>query len=160
MVLGHHFPEEKRLESVRHQLTPWRIIRLFCEFTSPHKEKFLVVLRVRTDTHVLVVNSEVAPAIRARPALAQCQVTLDAATHPALRRDSILNCGEVCTVTTYEAARQLVTDMSRIDGEIPAAVRTLVIEKIEASKTIPRDVKALVLDELRGSENTNLTAPA
>ena len=43
MVLGDRFPERERLASVRRQLTPWWVIRLFCHFTSPPKDKPLVI---------------------------------------------------------------------------------------------------------------------
>jgi hypothetical protein len=57
MVLGDRFPERERLASVRRQLTPWRVIRLICHFTSPPKDKLLVIGRVGPDVHVLVINS-------------------------------------------------------------------------------------------------------
>jgi len=58
MVLGDRFPKRERLASVRRQLTPWRVVRVFCEFTSPPKDKLLVIGRMGPEVQVLVINSE------------------------------------------------------------------------------------------------------
>jgi hypothetical protein len=133
MVLGGHFPEAERLASVRRQLTPWRVNRLFCHFTSPPKEKLLVVARVAAEVHVLVINSAIPPFIRARPDMLQCQVKLGKAAHEFLRIDSFMDCTQVYSIPTHEIERNLVADMQRIRGEVSPGDRPAVVEAIRRS---------------------------
>lgn len=148
MVLGDHFPEAERLASVRRQLTPWRVIRLSCHFTSPPKEKLLVVARVAAEVHVLVINSAVPPFIRARPDMHQCQVVLRKATHGFLRLDSFLDCTQVYSIPAQEIERHLVADMRRIWGEVGAGERSAVIEAIRNSRFLARGLRASLLSSL------------
>lgn len=100
MVLGDRFPEHERLASVRRQLTPWRVIRLFCRFTSPAKDKLLVSGRVGPEMQVLVINSALSNYVLARPDLKRCQVRLDATGHTFLRTDS-LGEGDVAALVAF-----------------------------------------------------------
>jgi hypothetical protein len=148
MVLGDRFPKRERLASVRRQLTLWRGVRVFCEFTSPPKDKLLVIGRVGPDVQVLVINSRLSNYILARPELKRCQVRLDAADHTFLGTDSFLNCGEVYLIGAEDVERQLVEDMSRIRGEVSAQVRSGVLEAIRASRTLARQQKGQLLSSL------------
>jgi hypothetical protein len=129
MVLGDRFPEHERLASVRRQLTPWRVIRLFCRFTSPPKEKLLVIGRVGPDVQVLVINSALSNYVLARPDLKRCQVRLDATGHSFLQTDSFLNCGEVSV-----------------------QARPAVLEGIRTSRTLSRLQKGQLLSSLEKIE--------
>lgn len=152
MVLGDRFPERERLASVRRQLRPWRVIRFFCHFTSPPKDKLLVIGRVGPDVQVLVINSRLSNYVLARPDLKRCQVRLDAADHTFLGTDSFLNCGEVYLISVEDVERQLVEDMSRIRGEVSAQVRSGVLEAIRASRTLTGQQKGYLLSSLERTE--------
>jgi len=149
MVLGGRFPEHERLASVRRQLTPWRVIRLFCRFTSPPKEKLLVIGRIGPDVQVLVVNSELSNYVLARPDLRRCQVQLDAAGHIFLRADSFLDCGQVYFVSAGDIERQLVEDLGRIRGEVSVGARPAVLEAIRTSRTLTKQQKGQLLSSLK-----------
>ncbi len=156
MVLGEHFPEPERLASVRRQLSPWRVIRLFCHFTSPPKEKLLVVVRVAADVHVLVINSAIPPFIKARPDMVQCQVRLSKTRHGFLRIDSFLDCTRVYSIPAQEIERRLVADMRRIQSQVASDERPAVIEAIRKSRLIAKGLKAILLASLEsamGSED-------
>jgi hypothetical protein len=151
MVLGGHFPEAERLASVRRQLTPWRVIRLFCHFTSPPKEKLLVVARVAAEVHVFVVNSAIPRFIRARPDMLQCQVELRKARHGFLRSDSFLDCTRVYSIPAQEIERHLIADMRRVRGEVGQGDRSAVIEAIRESRFLARGMKAGLLSSLESA---------
>lgn len=155
MVLGDRFPEHERLASVRRQLTPWRVLRLFSHFTSPPKDKLLVIGRVGPDVQVLVINSGLSNYVLARPDLKRCQVRLDAAGHTFLRADSFLNCGEVYLVGAEDIERQLVEEMSRIRGEVSVQARPAVLEAIRTSRTLTRQQKGQLLTSLEKSKQRN-----
>jgi len=148
MVLGDRFPEPERLASVRRQLTPWGVIRLFCDFTSPPKEKRLLVVHVATEVHVLVINSAVASFIQERPGMLQCQVSLKKTKHTFLSADSFLDCTRVYSTPAQEIERQLLSDIGRIQGEIAPEDRPAVVGAIRKSKLIERRVKATLLSSL------------
>ncbi len=148
MVLGDRFPEPERLASVRRQLTPWRVIRLFCKFTLPPKEKRLLVVHVATEVHVLVINSTLAPFIQGQPRMLQCQVALKKTNHTFLRVDSFLDCTRTYSIPAQEIERQLVTELGRIQGEIAPKDRQAVVEAIRRSTLIERRVKAVLLASL------------
>ena len=152
MVLGARFPEHERLASVRRQLTPWRVIRLFCHLTSPAKDKFLVIGRVGPDVHVLVINSRLANYVLAGPDLKRSQVRLDATGHTFLRTDSFLDCGQVYLVAAEDIERQLIEDMSRIRGQASVQVRPAVLEAIRTSRTLTRQQKRQLLSSLERTE--------
>jgi hypothetical protein len=152
MVLGDRFPEHERSASVRRQLTPWRVIRLFCQFTSPPKDKLLVIGYIGPDVQVLVINSKLANYILARTDLKRCQVRLEAAGHDFLQSDSFLNCGEVYRVSTEDIERQLVEDMNRIRGEISVQARFAVLEAIRTSRTLTRQQRGQLLSSLEDPE--------
>ena len=152
MVLGDRFPEHERLASVRRQLTPWRVIRLFCRFTSPAKDKLLVIGRVGADVQVLVINSALSNYVLARPDLKRCQVCLDTTGHTFLQTDSFLNCGEVYFVGAEDIERQLVEEMGRICGEVSVQARPAVLEGIRTSRTLSRLQKGQLLSSLEKIE--------
>jgi len=151
MVLADQFPEAERLASVRRQLTPWRVIRLFCQFTSPPKEKLLVVSRVAAEAHVFVINSVIPPFIKARPNMLQCQIELKKATHGFLRIDSFLDCSRVYSIPAQEIERHLVADMRRIRGEVSPEDRSAVVETIRRSRFIAKGLKASLLSSLESA---------
>jgi hypothetical protein len=66
MRLGDCFPKEIRLDLVRRQLQPGQVLYWYCEFTHPHKDKFLVVAYAAPILGLLVINSEIPEYIQKR----------------------------------------------------------------------------------------------
>jgi hypothetical protein len=148
MVLGDRFPEAERLASVRRQLIPWQVIRLFCNFTFPPKEKLLMIAHVAAEVHVFVVNSSIPSFIRSRPDMLRCQVELRKETHGFLRLDSFLDCAQVYSIPAQEIERHLVADMRRIRGSVDPGARSAVIGAIRQSRFLARGLKASLLISL------------
>ena len=76
--LGDRFPERARREYVESHLDPGEVLYLFCPFTSPPKDKYLVLACAKPRPLLFMVNSTIHPFIASRPALRRCQVALSA----------------------------------------------------------------------------------
>lgn len=143
MGLGDHFPAE----TIRSQLVPGRIVHLECAFAG--KPKFVVIATIQPGPNVLVINSEINRFIQNRPAMANCQVTLDQASHTFLDHDSWIACHEVKQFDLGEMHAQVESDTSRIKCCISDNVKENVIEAIRAAPTISSLVKAHIYKGLQ-----------
>lgn len=149
MVLGDHFPEAERLDWIRQRLTPWSVIYVPVRFSNPpHKEKFLIIARVHTDMLAFVINSTPALFIRRRANLLACQVAIKCSSHDFLSYDSYIDCTEPIVLKTHEIEEQILSNTSRMKGEIAQDVRQHVIDAVKNSPRMPRDLKRELLNEL------------
>ena len=149
VALGDHFPPEKVKEHVIKQLTPGCVIRIEVVFPQITKPKFLVLVADRDPDYLtFVVNSETHPYIAARPKLAKCQVELDAAGHPFLKRDSQLACHEVLTLKRAEVLKVLTADVSGIKGRVSQAVQDQIVAAVKFAVTLSDAEKAAIIAAL------------
>lgn len=79
-------------KQVEQQLRPGAVIYMNCPFTTPEKDKFLLVATCEPDFLVFVINSEINPYILKNPELLGCQVDIPQVDHPFLNHDSFVNC--------------------------------------------------------------------
>lgn len=91
---------------------------------------------MQSTPQVLVINSRVPPFIANRPALAQCQVTIDQADHTFLNRDSVIDCHEAVEMQLREIHYQVEADPDCIKGMISDEVRSQVVAAIKLAPTI------------------------
>lgn len=126
---------------MRRQLQPGQVLYLYCEFTHPHKDKFLVVAYAAPILGLLVINSEIPEYIQKRSPLKQCEVKIDVASHGFLAYDSYIDCQQVITSLTKDhMEKQLLNDMSRLKGMIAESVREQVIAAVKACEKLkPRE---------------------
>lgn len=131
---------------VAQQLRPGAVIYFTCPFTTPEKDKFLVVASCEPDFLVLVINSQVNNFILNNPELLACQVDVPQADHAFLNHDSIVDC-----VQTH-----LAFNLTEVKGQIAAnyahhfrgrlqdyCIRNI-IEAVENSPTMePRTIRAI-----------------
>lgn len=134
--LGDAFSDGQRRESARRQLQPGAVIYIDVVFPEGRKPKYLVIAHVDHECTTFVVNSRINPFIEARPALAVCQVGIDAARHAFLRRDSHIACHQVLRLPTASVITELVADMSRIKGQLHAEVLAEVIAAVKRAPTL------------------------
>jgi hypothetical protein len=59
MTLAGSFPQAEREESFKRQFLPGVLIRLFCPFTTPQKEKRLLIVGSTAPPSFFVINSEI-----------------------------------------------------------------------------------------------------
>lgn len=150
MVLGDNLPEQQKLEIIRRQLTVGRVLKLFCKFTKPPKEKYLVVANVQPYPILFLINSEINAFIKARPHLLQCQVQIDAASHSFLDHHSYIDCTQANHFTMLDMESQIVQDMGRIKDCLSSEVIKTIISAVEDSKTLERKHKRWILNALNG----------
>ncbi len=143
--LGDHFPPEEKRRHIRRQLRPGLVLFLDCDFTTPPKPKFVVLVCVQPRPVLFVVNSVVSPYIRARPHLLACQVRLSKSDYPFLARDSYLDCSQPVYLTDDGAITgQLVGDLTRQRGELTKATRSQVVTVVRAARTLSQRDKAAI----------------
>ena len=148
MVIGDSFSSDDKEEYVRSHLIPGAVMRRRCDFTIPVKIKYLVVAHVRSETAVLVVNSEIHPYVQRRASLLDCQVKLDKQSHCFLDHDSYIACREAYYLDTADLLAELQDDIASIKGMLSPDVRSAVTKAIESSFTMPREQINLLLSSL------------
>lgn len=147
--LGDYFPANTVRDHVEKQLTPGCVIRIPVAFPQITKPKFLVLVADRDPDYLtFIVNSDTHPFIASRPALARCQVTIDAASHPFLQRDSQIACHEVLALRRNDVIRELVADLAGVKGPVSRAVREQIIAAVKFAVTLSSDEKASILHAL------------
>lgn len=114
MVLGNHFSEQEKIESIRRSLVPGQILYLFCHFTTPPKDKYLLLVCTDPIYLFFVINSQINDFVQSRQHLRQCQVMLIKDDY-SLQRDSYVNCSEpIDSLDETDVIDQVLHDMSRV----------------------------------------------
>ncbi len=134
--LGDAFSDDERRESVARQLLPGAVIYLNVAFPEGPRSKYLVVAHVDEECCTFVVNSQIHPFVESNPALAVCQVRVDAARHSFLAHDSYIACHQVLRLPIKGVITELVADMSRIKGSLCEDVRIEVIAAVKRAPTL------------------------
>ena len=139
----------KQEKFIRENLLPWQILRLFCQFTTPPKNKHLLMVCVQPHPLFFMVNSKIHPYIKTRPYLKSCQVLLKTSQHFFLAHDSFVDCREVCTnFSLEEVVAQAYTNRQRMKGFISEEAQEQVIAAIKVCPVLEKQYKKLILDEL------------
>jgi hypothetical protein len=137
MTLGSGFPDDFRLAQIRRRLKPGVVIKLFRRMDDGRlHEKRFIVLQVDAHTTTCVINSEISHFIRARPALARCQVLMTQAQHDFMDHDSHIDCSRVRSFLTDEVIADLMTRPEWILGDASDACRVGIMAGIKASETL------------------------
>ena len=150
--LGDFFPEDDKFDHLTAQLTPGRVVRLFCNFTNPPKDKFVALLCPGMDFLVFVINSRIHPFISARPKLLACQVRLKAADYSFLKHDSYLDCSQVIALADVQVREQLSNDMSRIGDRLTTVTSEQIICAVQNAPTISPKHKHMIETALSSIE--------
>lgn len=149
MVLGDNLPEQQKLAIIRRQLPLGRVVRLFSKFTTPPKEKLLVIVNIQPYPILFLINSEINTFIRARPRLLECQVQIDATSHSFLNHHSYIDCAQATYFTMLEMESQIVQDMGRIKDCLSNGLIKEMIAAVERSVTLDRKEKRWILASLK-----------
>lgn len=150
--LGDHFPDDEKDAYLKSHLVPGQVLYLFCPFTRPPKDKYVVLLTMSPQPLLFVVNSRIPAFAAKRPHLAGCQVLIDAMDHSFLDHDSFINCAEVIDALDREAVlSQLRADTSRLRGCVSPPVMAEIVDAVNGARTITSMHKKAVLSALRGT---------
>lgn len=150
-MLGNRFPESLRRGHIQATVKPGVVIFLFCPFTDPPKDKYLVLCSPCDDSEVLVltINSRIAKFIENRADLRSCQVKINASDYHFLHHDSYIDCSKVITdFDSINIERQLLSDLTRIKGELSETTKQEIVAAVQMAKTISPHHKRIITTSL------------
>jgi hypothetical protein len=148
-ILGNLFPEDKKREYIDRNFQPGQILYLYCEFISPPKDKFLVLICDGGIPLLFIINSNIGLYVADRPDLLNCQVQLNATDYDFLDHDSFINCGEVVNYFDRQAIYdQLLNDTGRIKGELNEATKNQMISVVKRARLISPRHKQVIINAL------------
>lgn len=147
-TLGDSFPEDKKREYIINNLRPGQIIYLFCDFTNPPKEKYIILVCTEPKLLFFLINSEIHPYIKKRVELNHCQVSINQSDHNFLSHDSFIDCTDVKDLRLEDVETQVLADMSRIKGMTNQHVIDDIKAAVKTAKTIIPRYKKWILDSL------------
>jgi hypothetical protein len=140
---------KQREINLRENILPWQIIRLYCQFTTPPKNKYFLIVKIEPQPLLFMVNSRIHPYVRSRAYLNQCQARLKANQNLFLTHDSYVDCREVCRqFSLNEIFTQVQTDMRRIKGFISTESQEQVIAAIKISPVLEQKYKNEIVSNL------------
>ncbi len=140
---------ERSKSSTRENILPWQVLRLFCPFTTPPKNKHVLIVGVYPQPLILMVNSKIHPYIKSKAYLKSCQVLLSASQHFFLAHDSYVDCRELYThLSSDDICNQVQADRRCIKGFISDEAQEQVIAAIKICPVLEIHYKNLILAEL------------
>lgn len=137
MPLSDFLSDSDKEVFVSSRFTPRRVIRRHCTFTTPPKQKLLVVSSIKAETAFLVINSKIPSFIETKKHLRECQVLIDKASHDFLDHDSYVDCTKTYYEDTPEIFKELVADTGNLKGVVSDSVSNNILEALRNSPTIP-----------------------
>jgi len=149
VVIGDFFPAEDKKRLFREQWQPGNIFHLFCDFTKPPKNKYLLLICVDPEPLFFIINSEINEYVRKNKHLLNCQVSLPQAEHDFLIRDSYIDCQGIIKNFNFEMVeKQIMQEMHKIKGSLSLGTKAQVIETVQFAKTLSAEEKSLILQAM------------
>lgn len=148
MPIWDKLPPEERRKHIHARLTPGRVLLLHCDFTTPPKDKFLVLISIEPETLFFVINSEVSKFIRKREWLFQCQVEIGHEEHAFLEYHSFIDCTQAQKIALHDVYEQVERDIGRLKDEIAPQIREQIVAAVKFAKTLSAKQKAGILSVL------------
>ena len=137
MRAGNGFDDDFKRQYLQEQLTPGRVLYLYCTLATTQKNKYLVLVALEPSPLFLVINSGIPRFIQADPRLCACQVRLRASDYDFLDHDSYANCAEVLDdISLADIVGQLMEDVSRLKGGLTTATREKIIAAVHTAHTV------------------------
>lgn len=142
------------IQSLEELIVPGRILRLFCSFTVPPKEKYVVI--VATDPFCLgfLFNSSPTELQKRKKHLLDELISVSAKDGYAFLTNpepSILDCTYAADLDFDETVAQLTQDSSRMLGLITDATRKQIVEVMRESVTLEGGIAKIIVRNLTGS---------
>ena len=142
------------IQSLEELIVPGRVLRLFCSFTNPPKEKFVVI--VATDPCLIgfLINSSPTDLQKSKKHLRDELVEVrradgyDFLTNPA---PSVLDCTFAADFELDEIVAQLTLDANRVHGMIADGAREQIVAIVKDSMTLEGGIAKIILKNLGAS---------
>lgn len=153
--LGASFPDALRSGHADRSLDVGHVVRALTQFPEITKEKFFVIVCLQPFLAVCFINSDIAPFIAARPALARCVVTIQGSTYSFLRHTSHIVCTDVNRqFTLQELHDRIVAGEATAFGTLERSDLVRVRDALLHSPTIAQATKIHIkaaIDKALGS---------
>jgi len=133
-------------QSLRDLIVPGRFVKLWCPFTDPPKEKYLLVVAIEPFLIAFLVNSELTAFQKSREDLRADHISFSGAF---LHHPSQLDCS--CAIHDFEiedVCAQIEADPKRVKILAPAPMIESVKIIVEASLMIETGYKKIILRQL------------
>ncbi len=119
-------------------IKPGRVLYLFCDFTNPPKDKYVVISHSDSTQRVVifVINSQINNFLKKRDSLLNCQVKIEPSDYPFLEHNSYINCADVEYFEKDKIAAQLLSDKDRDKGTLKQETKNKILKVVKDPKTI------------------------
>lgn len=139
------------IQSLEELIVPGRVLRLFCSFTNPPKEKYVVIVATNPFCLGFLINSNPTDLQRSKKHLMDELVEVSNAdgfgflTNP---QPSVLDCTYAADFDLDEVVAQLTQDASRAHGLLADAVRSRIVGVVKDSMTLEGGIARIILKNL------------
>lgn len=142
------------IQTLEDLVVPGRVLRLFCSFTNPPKEKFVVIVATNPFYLGFLINSNPTRLQKARKHLSDELIRISARdgydfltnTEP-----SVLDCTFAADLDLGETLAQIAQDSSRVHRLISDSTRTQIINIVEKSMTLEGGISKIIVRNLMPS---------
>jgi len=142
------------IQSLEELVVPGRILRLFCSFTNPPKEKFVVVVATHPFCLGFLINSNATALQKSKKHLSDELISVSSKDGYAFLTNpqpSVLDCTFAADLDFDETVAQLTQDSSRVFGLITDATRKQIIDVVGESMTLEGGIAKIVVKNLTDS---------
>jgi hypothetical protein len=142
------------IQSLEELVVPGRILRLFCSFTNPPKEKFVVVVATHPFCLGFLINSNPTALQKSKKHLSDELIGVSARDGYAFLTNpqpSVLDCTFAADLDFDEMVAQLTQDSSRVLGLITDATRKQIIDVVGESMTLEGGISKIIVKNLINS---------
>ncbi|MBA4318489.1 MAG: hypothetical protein C0412_08815 [Flavobacterium sp.] len=147
MPLGDNFPPALKEQQINNAIVPGQILKLFCSFTKPPKEKYLLLASVNPTVCIFIINTSIHPFIKSKHDLLEAQVLMKKVDYQFLDHDSYIACHELINhFTIEEVKKQLLLDASRIKGRINSITRNNILISVDNCRALPKTDKKIIVN--------------
>lgn len=142
------------IQSLEELIVPGRVLRLFCSFTNPPKEKFVVIVATNPCCLGFLINSRATRLQKSKTHLSDELISIsarDGYTFLTNPQPSVLDCTLAADFDFDELVAQLTQDPTRVLGFITDATRKHIIEVVRESMTLEGGIAKIVVKNLTES---------
>lgn len=142
------------IQSLEELIVPGRVLRLFCSFTNPPKEKFVVVVATTPCCLGFLINSSATSLQKSKKHLSDEIISVSARDGYAFLTNpqpSVLDCTFAADFGLDELVAQLTQDPARVLGFITDATRKHIIEVVRESMTLEGGIAKIIVRNLTES---------
>ena len=139
------------IQSLEELVVPGRILRLFCSFTNPPKEKFVVVVATNPFCLGFLINSNPTALQKSKKHLSDELISVSAQVGYAFLTNpqpSVLDCTFAADLDFDETMAQLTQDSSRALGLITDVTRKQIIDVVGESMTLEGGISKIIVKNL------------